>query len=248
MHETRNFVLVIFLVAFGAWGFAAWFMFGPDAAFRTGQRIMALVLFAACGAWLIYALKFEDKLPNHLKETLGGIYYEVDGLCFMPIIRVNGNQAEISVYYQNRYENTAETVVHLRPPEDSFVIHPGMRDVHFAFKAGGGDYGVLHQPISVPRHLQGEVIEVQLAAASYYPRAHGARWRREPGMPCGTLNVDWGGAQFKTGVHEVSGEIELFRPTTLHLSMPTGVHDEPAAHTWKQEQLVAGVPAEGIRG
>ena len=83
--------------------------------------------------------------------------------------------------------------MHLRPPEDCFVIHPGMRDVHFAFKAGGGDFGVLHQPISVPRHLQGEVIEVQLAAASYYPRSHGARWRRGGGMPCGTLSVDWGG-------------------------------------------------------
>ena len=147
MHETRNFILVIALVLFGVWAVIA-LIFGEGMAFVVWQRIAALVLFAGCGAWLVYALKFEDKLPNHLKETLGGIYYEVDGLSFMPIIRCNGKQAEISVYYQNRFENPAETVVHLRPPEDCFVIRPGMRDVHFTFKAAGGDFGVIHQPIS----------------------------------------------------------------------------------------------------
>ena len=243
MHETRNFCLVLALVAFIVWAIIAWTMLGGEMALLWPQRILSLVLIAATGAWLFYALRFEDKLPDHLMEVLGEeYYYEVDGLCFMPIIRVNGGRSELSVYYQNRYENPVEVIVHLRPPVESFVIRPGMRDVHFAFKAQGGDFGVIHQPIAVPEPLQGDVINVELAAASYYPRSHGSRMRRRTGLPCGTLPVDWGGAAFKAGVHEVSGEIELINPVTIHLSMPTGVKMVVTGdEVWKQEQLVAGV-------
>ena len=156
-------------------------------------------------------------------------------------IRPNGNQAELSLYYQNRFENPVEAIVHLRPPQDSFLIRPGMRDVHFAFKAGGGDFGVIHQPIAVPKHLQGEVIEVKLGAASYYPRSHGARLRKRPGMPCGTMLVDWSGSAFKSGVHEVSGEIDLHGAVTLHLSMPTDVTAFlTGSESWRQEILAPG--------
>jgi hypothetical protein len=242
VHETRNFLLVIALLASVLWAVLAWFVFGPDTAWLVPQRIISIILIPPFAAWLLYALKFEDKLPNKLKGV-SGVYYEADGLSFMPAIRARGGQAELSVYYQNRYENPAQAIVHLRPPEDSFVIRPGLRDVHIAFKAGGGDFGVIHQPIAVPEHLQGEVIDVQLAAASYYPRSQGARLRKEAGMPCGTLLVDWAGAAFKTGVHEVSGEIDLHGSVTLHLSMPVDVRPEATGReTWKQELLAAGTP------
>jgi hypothetical protein len=53
--------------------------------------------------------------------------------------------------------------------------------------------------------------------------------------------VDWGGAAFKTGIHEVSGELELIDPVTLHLSMPAGVREHAEEQKlWKQEQLIAG--------
>jgi hypothetical protein len=139
-----------------------------------------------------------------------------------------------------------ETIIHLRPPEpgQSFVIRPGARDVHFAFKANGGDFGVIHQPIAVPRHLQGLAISVQMAAASWYPRSHGARLRRRAGMPCGTLEVDWVGNPLKLGVHEVSDEIRLVNPRTLHLAMPEEVSQEPVrADIWRQEHLADGYVA-----
>ncbi len=239
MHEKRNFSLVIVLIAAVLWAILAWFVLSPDAVLRGAQRVVSVVLIAVSASWLLYALKIEDKLPDHLKEVLGDIYYEADGLSFMPIIRATGERAELSLYYQNRYENPVEAVVHLRPPEDSFIIRPDMHDVHFAFKADGGDFGVIHQPIAVPEHLQGEVVNIQLAAASFYPRSHGARLRRRAGMPCGTLQVDWGGSAFKSGVHEGSGEIELTNPVTLHLSMPAGVDSEIPGSTWKQERLAA---------
>jgi hypothetical protein len=241
MHERRNFTMVLLLVAGVVWGVVAWFVLGGDAAMITFQRATSLLLVVSMGTWLFYALKFEDKLPDHLGEIVGEMYYGVDGLTFMPTVRTSEGMAELCVYYQNRFENPVQAIVHLRPPDDSFIIRPGVRDVHFAFKAGGGDFGVVRQPVAVPEHLQGEVIEIKLGAASYYPRSHGARLRKRPGVPCGSLLVDWGGSAFKSGVHEVSGEIDLTGATTLHLSMPKDV--QPFAtgdETWRQECMEAG--------
>lgn len=241
MHEKRNFILILLLLVAAALAFVSWFVISKNAPFALGYRIISLAATLGIGAWLAYALTVEDKLPNHLGERVGEVYYGADGLCFMPTIRVVDQQAQLSVYYQNRYENPAQAIVHIRPPDDSFIIRPGMRDVHFTFRAGGGDFGVIHQPIAVPEHLQGEVIEVQLAAVSYYPRSRGARLLKHAGIPCGSLLVDWGGSAFKTGVHEVSGEVHLENPATLRLAMPKNVNSFVTdAETWKQECIAAG--------
>lgn len=238
MHDKRNFAMILLLVAAFVWALVAWIVVDADDRTALVQRTASLLLTVSLGAWTFYALRYEDRLPDNLREIVGDLYYEADGLSFMPIVRVNQGHAELCVYYQNRFENPVEAIVHLRPPEDCFVIRPGMRDVHFAFKAGGGDFGVIHQPIAVPAHLQGDVIDVQLAAATFYPRSHGARWRKHVGMSCGTLHVDWGGAAFKTGVHESSGEIVLQDPVVLHLSMPTNVTTELArSDVWRQEHI-----------
>jgi len=244
VHERRNFIMVLLLVGAVIWGVVVWFIFDADElAFPVFQRATSIFLALAMIAFLIFALRFEDKLPDRMKEFVGEMYYNADGLSFMPTIRREGDHAKLCVYYQNHYENPAHAIVHLRPSEDCFIIQPGMRDVHFAFTAGGGDFGMIVQPITVPRHLQGEVVEIQLAAASYYPRSHGAQLRRSRGLPCGTLLVDWGAA-FRSGVHEASGEIQLNNPTRLHLSLPSGVEFESDERKpWRQECLAAGVRA-----
>lgn len=247
MHERRNFVLVLLVIACAVWAIGAWLFFGQSLGEATSavwtHRWLSLAAVIVLGAWLGYALLREDKLPDHLAGTVGAVYYEVDGLCFMPMVRPGRDQrAELCIYYQNRFENPVNAVVHLRPPQDSFVIKEGMRDAHFAFRASGGDFGCIRQPIAVPTYLQGEVVEVDLAAACHFPRGQGARLRRRPGMKCGTLSVDWGGAAFKTGVHEVSGEIELKGASSLHLCMPRGVKTRLGQEvSWRQEQLAAGV-------
>jgi hypothetical protein len=246
MHEKRNFTMVLLLVGSIIWAALAWFVINPDSTTVLLQRTMSLLMVITLGAWLFYSMTFEDKLPDHLAQVVGEFYYECDGLSFMPMIRVRDGQAELCVYYQNRYENIVEAIVHLRPPppEDSFIIQPGMRDVHFAFRASGGDFGVIHQPIAVPRHLQSEVIEVKMAASSWYPRSHGARLRKRPGMACGSVLVDWVGNPLKIGVHEVSGEIPLQNPVTLRLAMPSCVSQAPVrSDIWRQEKLSPGAAA-----
>ncbi len=242
MHEIRNFTLIVALIACGVWAFIVWFVLNPETAtLLTAQRYGTLALAAGLGGWLYYGMVIEDKLPDHLREVVGPVYYEVDGLSFLPTVRVNGDQAEISLYYQNRHENLAEVIVHLRCPEDSFLVREDSRDISFAFRAGGGDFGVIHQPIAVPRHLQGEVVTIEMAANSYYPRSHGACWRKKPGLECGTLPADWSGGAFKTGVLEGSRDMVLINPVELHFAMPLGVRTErPDSRPWTQERIAAG--------
>lgn len=242
MHETRNFVLVVCLIALAIWALCAWFLFDPErATMLPVQRYGTLVAMLGLAGWLFYALALEDKLPDHLKEKVGPMYYEADGLSFKPTIRINGDQASLCIYYQNRYENPVEAIVHLRPRGESFLVHDDIVDINFAFRAGGGDFGVIHQPIAVPHDLQGETVSLYLAAATYYPRSHGACWRRKPGLPCGEIPADWSGSAFKSGVHEGSAEMELSNPATINLAMPTGViADLPDRSPWRQERIEAG--------
>jgi len=237
MHEKRNFCIVLGLVASIVWAILTWFVIDPGTTGLSAQRIAAPIVALLLGIALFWAVHMEDKLPNHLAGVVGNVYYDADGLSFLPTVRTDHGHAELCVYYQNRFEGPVQAIIHLRPIEECFVIRPGVRDLHFAFRADGGDFGVIRQPIAVPENLQGEVAEVLLAAATFYPRSHGTRLRRQAGMPCGSLLVDWGSA-FRTGVHEVSGEIELRSPAHLHLALPQRVDSAVCeSSAWRQERF-----------
>lgn len=236
MHERRNFVVTLLFIAALAWGLYVWlalFVFPalPEPApSLLAHRIGSLVLAFGFGAVLVYAYRYEDKLPDELARRTMGVYYERDGLCFAPMVRVVESaggppQAEISLYYQNRFDNPCEAVIHLRPSQCSMYSHQGARDVHFAFTVQPGAHGVIHQPVAVPHECQGESVEVELAAAVRWPRGHGDCLRSRIGRPCGTFDVDWALA-FRQSRHELGGEIELRDPVRIRLTMPDGVREE----------------------
>jgi len=235
MREKRNALLVIFVFGFFAWGFWAWFMASPETSGLARHRLFSTLLFAFSGAALFWALCFEDKLADTLGGYAGGIYYEQNGLCFIPVMRKEGDQAYIHVYFENRYENDCNAIIHLRPPLEAIQHRPDARDVHFSFSCPGGGVGVIQQPVAVHPRLQGTVVEVQLAAAVNYPHSQGDQLRSHKGLPCGSFNVDWG-ETFRTGSHELSGEIELTRPITIHLPVPRDVTNRiKRGQQWRQE-------------
>lgn len=246
MHEKRDFVLVLAFAAFTIWSIWVWLASGPIPTAPTGiwiQRIASLAIVVGLGGFLVNALWLVDRLHDQLADAVGSIYYETDGVCFMPLVRLDSSgAAELRVYYQNRFENPAHVVVHLRPTGPCFSVRQGGGDIHIAFTCGGGDFGVIHQPIRVPAALRGEVIDLQLAAASRYPRSHGGRLRSHEGMACGTVRIDWAGAAFRLGVHETSDEIELIDPVPIHLALPRAIRQRGTeSMQWRQEQLFAGV-------
>jgi len=236
MRERRNSVLVLLCAIAIAWAFMAWvaalaipemqrwFVPSPDA-----HRALSLAALLVIGSYVVYYVFVQDKLSDELSGVTVGHYFEQDGLCFMPLCRVTRNgkaeHAEISLYYQNRYAGPCEAVIHLRPPAGAFRSHRGARDVHFAFIAEGGAFGVIHQPVAVHPDFQGQVVDVQLAAAVRWPRGHGDLLRSRKGQRCGTFNVDWALA-YRQSQHELGGDIELRSPAVVHLALPERVVTE----------------------
>lgn len=253
MHERRNLIAILaFCISLG-WLFFAWLVapdYAPDLPPGLGVHQWASTGTAvALLALLLYYLKFEDKLPDDLARITAGHYLEREGLCFMPVMRVREDDrghllAEISLYYQNRYGNECEVVIHMRPANHGFASHRGASDIHFAFRCPGGGFGVVHQPVGVPTEHQGEVVEVQIAAAVRYPKTHGTELRSHRGSPCGTFNVDWELAYRQTQ-HELGGEIILRDPATIHLTMPEGVAAGIARAEFTVETLTS--PGEARR-
>jgi hypothetical protein len=236
MYEKRNFVLVLLGTASLLWAIWAWTMSGAD---TIGfSKITSILITIAISGFLLYAFNIEDHLPDRLQEIVGSQYFEADGVCLFPLVRKSPTGPELSIYFQNRFENPASVIVHLRPAQHSFTVVENATDVHIAFRVGGGDVGVLHQPITVPESLRGEIVNVQMVGVSHYPRSHGTRWRRHEGRPCGTMDVDWVGNAMKIGAHEVDGSVELKDPVMLHLAMPKIIEQaEPRNTSCRQEIL-----------
>lgn len=244
MRDRRYFRLSLLLTASVIWAVAAWALMGDSlteaSSLMWGQRAIASLAVVVFAGW-VFLISRQDAVPDHLAELVGPVYYEADGVCFMPTVRRRDDgYAEMCITYQNRHENMAHVIVHIRPPLDTFMIKSGTRDVHLAFPAPGGACGVIRQPIVVPRRLQGEVVQVHMAAAAHWPRGKGACVRRRGGIACGALNIDWQGATFRVGVHEVSGEVDMPSSTTARLCMPSKVkHETTKTLAWRHERIFA---------
>ncbi len=239
MRESRNAILVVIMLITGIWAAWAWLPKPPDMAASTiwTHKGIATFLFLVASFYLFWSLRFEDRLPDHLAEHTGGIYYERNGLCLMPVMRKEGDRAYLCIYYQNRYDSPVEAIVHLRPPENSIQHRPDASDIHFAFICPGGGVGLIQQPVAVHPKLQGQIVDVKLAAAVNYRHNRGQLLRSHTGLHCGTFNVDWG-INFRTGFHELSGEIELHDPATVHLPIPREVSNRITSNEqWKQETI-----------
>jgi len=235
MHEKRDTAISVTVGVGLLWIFLAWIMApamgwtlpGGDAPHRFASGGVTLVAFAA---W-VYYLKMRDRFEDRLAKLTGGRYYEHDGLCFWPLIRVRKRtdggpaQAEIALHYQNRYSGVCEAIVHLRPEGGAFSSHEGGEEVHLTFRAASGSYGVIHQAIGVVEDRQGEPVSVQVAAAVRWPLGQGVRVRSRGGVPVGTFNVDWALAYRRTR-HELCGEMDLIDPATIQIMLPPGVSTE----------------------
>ena len=250
MRQHRKNILIGICCVVLLWGLFAWVV-APDFVKNLWpsvrfHQLASLGVLLLCGAGLLFVMKFQDQAEDHLAKVTQGHRYERDGVCFWPLVRVQTTRdgrtrAEIALYYQARYSGMAEVVFHLRPDDGTFYSHRGGRDIHFAFHCEGSGFGVVHQPIAVPREFQGRTVTVRLAAAVRYPHTRGTVVRSKQGEPVGTFDVDWALA-YRQSRHELCGEIELLRPTTMHLTLPEGVESDILRGEFVQESLVA-VPA-----
>jgi len=249
MRERWRFVAVLGLVITLAWALWAWVLAlavpSMDLAGDAGRisRLLSASALLMVSAFALYEFKVRDQAPDRLGQVAPGAYFERDGVCFRPVMRVTtepggGQRAEISVYYQSRYSGECEAVIHLRPPERTVCTHRGGRDIHVAMRVPGGAFGVVHQPIAVSPEAQGMPVVFEIAAAVRWVRGQGERLRSRCGQTVGTFEVDWALA-YRQSRHELCGEIELRDPVTLTLTMPERVLDDIARGEYKIELIEA---------
>jgi len=166
LREKRNAILVVILLLAFCWSFWAWLLVDADGSTAIWvQRIISVLLMVGAGGFFLWSQWLEDKLPDLLRDYVGDVCYEQAGLCFMPVMRKEGERAYIHIYYQNRYDSPVEAIIHLRPPENTVQHRPDAKDIHFAFICPGGGVGVMEQPVAVHPRLQGQTVDVLLAAA-----------------------------------------------------------------------------------
>lgn len=276
MHERRNTVLTLLFAVALIWCAFAWLCVAVFPALThippstDAHRYGSLAAVLVLAAILAYVHLLEEKMPDKLAEIGSGKYFEQDGLCFMPVLRVTDKrsttssgfpasaqsgtglsgtgsrlgamndpeqQAEISLYYQNRYEGECEAVIHIRPPAGVFFSHKGARDVHFAFRAQPGAFGVIHQPVAIAHAAQGTPVSVQIAAMVRWVRHRGDVLRTGRGLPVGTFQVDWALA-YRQGKHELCGELELTNPARLTLNLPDCVAERVDRSEFVNETLM----------
>jgi len=255
MHERRNLILAILFGVAALYALFAW-VIAPDTfpdlpPSLLAHKMFSLALVLILGAVLFYAMQIEDRLSDELGPRTMGRYFERDGLCLMPVVRVQKDaegrpMAEVSVYYQSRYSGVAEAVVHLRPPPKSVFSHRGARDLHFAFQTQPGGFGVIHQPVAVFKEFQGQPVEFQVAVAVRWPRGVGDQLRSKKGELCGTFKVDWAKA-YRQSRHEMCGEIDLVEPVVVTLTMPDNVVDDVFGATFTQETFSSFEPDSPVK-
>ncbi len=256
MRERWRLVAVLALILAGGWVLWAWVVAlaipSLDLAGDAGRisRLLALSLLLMASAFALYEFKIRDVASDRLAQVAPGVYFECDGLCFRPLVRVTreggreAQRAEISLYYQNRYAGECEAIIHLRPPERTVCSHRGGRDIHVALRVGGGAFGVVHQPVAVAPEAQGMPVEFELAAAVRWVRGQGDQLRSRRGEPVGTFDVDWALA-YRQSKHELCGEIELKDPARLSLIMPERVLDDIVKGEYKIE-IIEGLDAARV--
>lgn len=244
MNERRNNALVFGFAGLIVYALYAW-LFAPDYTpdippSVSFHRYLSISLGLLTGAALVYFVYIQDKLSDVLAQVSGGQYFEKDGLCFWPAVRVrrvqDKNVAEVCLYYQSRYSGVCEAVIHMRPPAGSVYSHKGATDIHFAFRTQPGGYGVIHQPVAVNREVQGNTISLEFGAAIRWPGLRGDKLRSKQGRSCGTFNVDWSLAH-RLSRHELCGEIDLIEPTRVTLGMPLDVVTDLKGAMFKQESI-----------
>lgn len=231
MHDGRNTGYTLLLVIAILWAFFVW-LAAPALEWEIGaplvQKALSLLAVAGLGGLVMYCLSTEDPLDDRLALATAGHYFERDGLCFMPLTRVvqtdEGPQAEVSLYYQSRYNGLCEAVIHLRPDAGAIRTPDGSRGLVFAFRCDPGAFGVIHQPIGIPHGFQGATVEADIGAAVRWPRGHGEVVRSREGAPCGRFAVDWARV-YSQPAQELGGQIELKKPARIHLALPEKVRE-----------------------
>ena len=123
-----------------------------------------------------------ERLPDLLRGRVG-TYFEVDGLCFAPMLETTPRGACVmAVYFQNRYAGRAEARVQVLPPRRWCGMRHALPAGKLSFDCPGGAFGVARALFPIAAKYQGRRMSFSIAAATNYPQGRGEILRHRQGV------------------------------------------------------------------
>lgn len=218
----------------------------PDA-ILWGFRIAVPLIGLGAGLLLWRNWHRKEMLPDLLSEVTR-TYFERDGLCFAPGFSVVDGLCYVSVFFQNRYSGACTCKIILHPPKRSFSMSSDLPAAEIDVQCGGGEFGVVRIPYSVPARYQGRQLTYTVGARTRYPQGAGQLLRFRPGLRCGatsnTAHSLLTVALIPLGVfhYHRSARVTLKPPA---VSSPLLAESEPATITeilWRPDLPTGGFP------
>jgi hypothetical protein len=198
-------------------------------------RIVSLCICLVCLSLLIWSATFKDKAPDYLAKICPK-YFERDGFCFGIGPEVEGNQARISFYYQNRYERPCEGIIWLVPTKVAFKDISGLPEFKVEIICAGGEFGKKSCVCGLPLRFKGEGILWDVAAQTKYPNGRGKLLRVRDGIRVGT-EIRF--AAFRQIIRFVGFFVSLHseKPVRMKMKFRDEMFSFENISDWKQETI-----------
>lgn len=194
---------------------------------------------AAVGWWYCKASHRSEKLDDLLRKVAPG-YLERDGLCFAPMLEVQGGRCRMSLYFQNRYGGHASGRIEVRPPMRTLGLgrHP-LPTVAVQVECPGGAFGVVSVPFSIPAKYQGKRMRFEAGADVKYPARRGALLRFRSGRRIGSIrDLNQGGLAVLALLSLPLALLAHLQVMRLLMMLPSGVAEVPPPGAMPQTQIL----------
>lgn len=225
MGESTKSVCVLLMIVGAVLAAFAWTADHPDAmtwALRIGTLAAILLPLG-----LLLKLHYRHDLePDYLRAVTGN-YFNRDGFCFAFAVTAIERTAFMEAYFQTQRDVPCVGRIAMRPNRDFWMSRAKIDAILFEIDCQPGAFGVARMAIPIPVDRQGKQQSFEVGAAVDYPAGKGRRIRYHDGvfLRANTKFAD----SFRTALmigSAVTGQIHLFEPETVTVTLPIGVADE----------------------
>ena len=205
----------------------SWIWFG-----RTGCSLVLVVSVAL----LIWAKTRKNKAPDFLAKIFSP-YFERNGLCFAIVPQVLNSQCELSIYYQNRYDQPCEALVWIAPTNVAFKDVSALPEFKLDIACKGGEFGRMFCLCGLPMRFKGQIILWNVAATTKYPQGRGQLLRLRDGLRVGTEAKISIGRQLLRAFGALAGHFHSEKPARIQIRFPEQAFASENISSWKRETI-----------
>lgn len=169
-------------------------------------------------AVVLIAVSFrKDKAPDFLRK-LAPRAFERDGFAFALVPRTARGSLQLSLLFQNRYSGACSARVVVKPQAGSKHARYKALNMALPVDCPQAGFGVCEVGWDLPQELQGQQVQLEVAASVVYPEGRGELLRFKEGMRVGKADSDNLGL---TILGAFAGAIVVTRPARTAIRMPS---------------------------